>query len=185
MSAKRVVLICGALISALLTSACGSLNSYPAAPQVAASPDHRYRIGPLDTLNIVVWRNPELSTTVSVRPDGRISTPLVEDMQAVGKTPTQLARDLEAALANGAAASPAVIAVCTKPGRTMSTDAPEPSSASDRPWANPSSPALVDPYTKLALRTRSPATDDSTTSVPWPWARRRRATGRQVVTAAV
>lgn len=60
----------------------------------------QYLIGPGDNLEIAVWRNPELSRTVPVRPDGRISTPLVEDMQAVGKTPTQLARDLEAALGN-------------------------------------------------------------------------------------
>lgn len=58
-----------------------------------------YRIGPGDTLEVFVWRNPEISTTVQVRPDGMISTPLVEDMVAVGKTPTQLARDIEEVLA--------------------------------------------------------------------------------------
>ena len=57
-----------------------------------------YRIGPGDTLDVFVWRNPEISTTVEVRPDGMISTPLVEDMVAVDKTPTQLARDMEAVL---------------------------------------------------------------------------------------
>lgn len=60
----------------------------------------QYLIGPGDQLDIFVWRNPELSVSIPVRPDGRISTPLVEDMPAVGKTPTQLARDMEAALAN-------------------------------------------------------------------------------------
>lgn len=58
-----------------------------------------YVIGPGDTLNVFVWRNPEISVTVPVRPDGMISTPLVEDMVAVGKTPTELARDIEAVLA--------------------------------------------------------------------------------------
>ena len=58
-----------------------------------------YRIGPGDTLRVFVWRNAEISTTVQVRPDGMISTPLVEDMIAVGKTPTQLARDMEVVLA--------------------------------------------------------------------------------------
>ncbi len=58
-----------------------------------------YLIGPGDTLNIFVWRNPDLSTAVPVRPDGRITIPLVEDLQASGKTPTQLARDIEKALA--------------------------------------------------------------------------------------
>lgn len=58
-----------------------------------------YRIGPGDQIQIYVWRNPELSASVPVRPDGRISTPLVEDMTAVGKSPSQLARDIEAVLA--------------------------------------------------------------------------------------
>ncbi len=62
----------------------------------ASSPD--YLIGPLDQLDVFVWRAPELSTKVTVRPDGRISTPLVEDMIAAGKTPTQLATDLEGEL---------------------------------------------------------------------------------------
>jgi len=58
-----------------------------------------YVIGPGDSLQVFVWRNPELSTTVPVRPDGKISTPLVEDMVAVGKSPAQLARDIEKVLA--------------------------------------------------------------------------------------
>lgn len=58
-----------------------------------------YRIGPGDELQVFIWRNPEISAKVPVRPDGRISTPLVEDMVAVGKTPTQLARDIEKVLA--------------------------------------------------------------------------------------
>lgn len=61
-----------------------------------AAPD--YLIGPLDQLEVFVWRAPELSTKVTVRPDGRISTPLVEDMVASGKTPTQLSQDLEKSL---------------------------------------------------------------------------------------
>ena len=54
-----------------------------------------YLIGSGDQLNIFVWRNTEISAVIPVRPDGRISTPLVEDMVAVGKTPTRLARDIE------------------------------------------------------------------------------------------
>lgn len=57
-----------------------------------------YLIGPGDTLNIVVWRNAELSAEVPVRPDGRISTPLVDDMRASGKTPSQLGADMEVVL---------------------------------------------------------------------------------------
>jgi len=81
----------------LLLSACAS-NSYPPAPASAATSEYRYLIGPLDTVNIIVWRNPELSLVVPVRPDGKISTPLVEDLQAIGRNPTDLARDIEKAL---------------------------------------------------------------------------------------
>lgn len=55
-----------------------------------------YRIGSGDVLNVFVWRNPELTVEIPVRPDGKISVPLIEDMAAAGKTPTQLARDIEA-----------------------------------------------------------------------------------------
>jgi len=58
-----------------------------------------YVIGPGDSLQIFVWRNEELSANVAVRPDGKISTPLVEDVVAVGKTPSQLAREIETILA--------------------------------------------------------------------------------------
>jgi polysaccharide biosynthesis/export protein len=78
--------------------------SVPAAPAVTPAPQPdivrpNYLIGPGDTLQVFVWRNPELTTTVPVRPDGKISTPLVEDLVAVGKTPSQLARDIEIVLA--------------------------------------------------------------------------------------
>lgn len=69
----------------------------PVVPAASVTPD--YVIGPGDTLNVFVWRNPELTVTVPVRPDGKISTPLVEDMVAVGKTPAELGRDIEAVLA--------------------------------------------------------------------------------------
>jgi polysaccharide export outer membrane protein len=71
---------------------------YPAAPVNVASPDYNYLIGPLDTLQISVWRNPDLSTTVPVRPDGKVSVPLVEDLPVLGKNATQLARDIEKAM---------------------------------------------------------------------------------------
>ena len=70
-----------------------------AAPAAAAAVGPDYRIGPGDSLQIYVWQNPDLSVTVPVRQDGRISTPLVEDMLAAGKTPSQLARDIETVLA--------------------------------------------------------------------------------------
>ena len=79
--------------SALIFTGCAS--NYPAAPASAASENYNYVIGPGDNVNIKVWRNPELSMSVPVRPDGRITGPLVEDLVAMGKTPTALARDME------------------------------------------------------------------------------------------
>jgi polysaccharide biosynthesis/export protein len=71
----------------------------PTVPAPIAEVPADYRIGPGDTLKVYVFQNDELSATVPVRPDGKISTPLVEDMIAVGKSPSQLARDIEKSLA--------------------------------------------------------------------------------------
>jgi polysaccharide export outer membrane protein len=76
--------------------ATGAHAQDPAAANRAPGSD--YIIGPGDTLAVFVWRQPELSVTIPVRPDGRISTPLVEDLVAVGKTPTQLADEIEGKL---------------------------------------------------------------------------------------
>lgn len=76
-----------------------TIGAKPDAP-AASVVGSEYIIGPGDSLQIFVWRNAELSATVPVRPDGKISTPLVEDMIAVGKTPSKLARDIEAVLAD-------------------------------------------------------------------------------------
>jgi polysaccharide export outer membrane protein len=84
---------------ALLLAACATTPPYPPAPGTLAGVDYNYHIGPADTVNVIVWRNPELSMSVPVRPDGRITTPLIEDLEAMNKTPTQLARDMEQALA--------------------------------------------------------------------------------------
>ena len=75
---------------------CGTVYSPLAEP--GRSVDTPYLVGPGDTLNVVVWRSPELSMLVPVRPDGKITTPLVEDLQASGKTATQIAREIEQAL---------------------------------------------------------------------------------------
>jgi polysaccharide export outer membrane protein len=92
-----------------------------AAPQAPAESKvgNDYVIGPGDTLQIFVWRNPELSTTVPVRPDGKISTPLVEDMVAVGKTPSLLARDIEKVLAEYVR-SPQINVIVTQPASAFS-----------------------------------------------------------------
>jgi polysaccharide biosynthesis/export protein len=90
------------VLFALCVSAIGAMTGcasrYPAAPTSAMTSDYKYLIGPGDMVNIVVWRNPELSQSVPVRPDGKITTPLVEDLQAMGKDPSTLARDIEKAL---------------------------------------------------------------------------------------
>lgn len=90
-------------MGAMLLSGCigGGRPELPPASGAIASrevPSEEYVIGPLDQLQIFVWRNPELSAEVQVRPDGRITTPLISDMPAVGKTPAMLADDLKYAL---------------------------------------------------------------------------------------
>jgi polysaccharide biosynthesis/export protein len=86
------------LMALAVLAACSGRPTLPPAKAVGYDPSPDYFIGPLDTLNIFVWRNPELSETLPVRPDGRISIPLIEDLPAAGKTPTQLARDIEGRL---------------------------------------------------------------------------------------
>jgi polysaccharide export outer membrane protein len=89
----------------------------PAPAQYDASSD--YIIGPGDTIQVFVWRNPELSVSVPVRPDGKVSTPLVEDMVAVGKTPSQLARAIEERLSEYLR-SPQVNIIVTNPQSAFS-----------------------------------------------------------------
>lgn len=87
----------GPAIASLALVGCAS-GKYPPAPKSVASPTYNYIIGPGDTLTINVWRNPDLSMSVPVRPDGKISVPLVEDLVCIGKDSTSLARDIEKAL---------------------------------------------------------------------------------------
>ncbi|PHQ72043.1 MAG: sugar ABC transporter substrate-binding protein [Sneathiella sp.] len=84
---------------ALLISACAAQNEAATSAPSTLSDTAEYIIGPEDELDVFVWQNPDLSVTVPVRPDGRISTPLVDDMVAASKTSQQLARDLEKVLA--------------------------------------------------------------------------------------
>jgi polysaccharide export outer membrane protein len=90
-------------LAAVLLSGCVGGGGRPELPPASAlagreTPSEEYIIGPMDQLNIFVWRNAELSTKVQVRPDGRITVPLISDMPAVGKTPAMLADDLKYAL---------------------------------------------------------------------------------------
>jgi len=90
------VLMFGAIA---LMAGCGSTGSSVHELPWKSAADYEYIIGPGDQLEIFVWRNPELTQTVPVRPDGKISVPLVEDLPAAGKTATQLGREIEHALA--------------------------------------------------------------------------------------
>jgi polysaccharide export outer membrane protein len=110
------------VLSPLIVS-CASAPTPAPAPTPASTPTpasaeaktpDNYIIGPGDSLEVFVWRNAELSVTVPVRPDGKISTPLVEDMVAVGKTPPQLARDMEKVLSTYVR-EPKVNIIVTKP----------------------------------------------------------------------
>lgn len=83
----------------LALAGCATKAPAPSAAAMAQAAPADYLIGPGDAVNIIVWRNPEVSMSVPVRPDGKITTPLVEDLPAAGKTSTELARDIEKALA--------------------------------------------------------------------------------------
>ena len=96
------LIFCPAMLGflAALLSGCAGFSSgkYPPAPAAAATSDYNYIVGAGDSLNIIVWRNPELSMSVPVRPDGKLSTPLVDELVVQGKTSIEIARDVEKAL---------------------------------------------------------------------------------------
>ncbi|KQT33516.1 polysaccharide export protein [Sphingomonas sp. Leaf412] len=98
-----VSLVAATMLSGMLSGCGGGAGGRPELPAATfvatkEQPGEEYVIGPLDSLQIFVWRNPELSSKVQVRPDGRITTPLIADMPAVGKTPAMLAADMKLAL---------------------------------------------------------------------------------------
>lgn len=88
----------GLILTAFVTTGC-SVNKLPEATTRASLTtnvnDYQYLIGPGDNLTIFVWRNPEISGTFIVRPDGKLTTSLVEDIEVSGRTPSMLARQLE------------------------------------------------------------------------------------------
>lgn len=90
------------LLTTILFSGCSSNPTLPSATLHQSATknidSYKYLIGPGDVLNIFVWRNPEVSGTFVVRPDGMITTSLVEDIEVSGKTPTELARSIETTL---------------------------------------------------------------------------------------
>ena len=93
MRALRIAML--AALAAALAGCAGFGRSHPPAPASASMQDYNYIIGPGDSVNIIVWRNPELSLSVPVRPDGKVSTPLVDELVAAGRTPVELAREIE------------------------------------------------------------------------------------------
>jgi polysaccharide export outer membrane protein len=97
----RFAALLGTLAGGIALTGCASQgDAYPELPQATGDAQYstRYRIAPGDNVQIFVWRNPEVSTSVPVRPDGLLSAPLLEEVPAAGKTPAELARDLEAEL---------------------------------------------------------------------------------------
>lgn len=84
-----------AALAAALVAGCSAFGEKPEPLPAPKAYEYDYIIGPGDGLNIFVWRNPDVSTSATVRPDGKISVPLVEDLVAAGKTPSQLAREIE------------------------------------------------------------------------------------------
>ncbi|MCB1858614.1 MAG: polysaccharide export protein [Gammaproteobacteria bacterium] len=87
----------GLLFSGLVLAGCATKSTYPQLPESQGNAQFstNYRIGPGDSVQIFVWRNPDVSTTVTVRPDGFLTAPLLEDLPAAEKTPTELAREIE------------------------------------------------------------------------------------------
>ena len=102
-SERRAVVAVPLLALAALVVGCASDRPSYSADEINTRQEARtaqYAIGPGDSLQIFVWDHEDLSTEVLVRPDGKISTPLVEDLQAAGKSPTELARDIEVMLSD-------------------------------------------------------------------------------------
>jgi len=85
----------GLPLSIVLLAGCGGPPQLTQEEDVSVPSDYTYIIGPGDSINIFVWGNPDISTTATVRPDGKITIPLAEDLPASGKTPSQLARVME------------------------------------------------------------------------------------------
>jgi polysaccharide export outer membrane protein len=92
-------ILVGLTIVGGLAACAAPSGNHPPAPAEAGNADYTYIIGAGDSINIVVWRNPELSMSVPVRPDGKIAAPLVDELVAQGKTSVQLAREIEVVLA--------------------------------------------------------------------------------------
>jgi len=96
-ASMRRVLAAAAMVSTAWLTGCATAD-LPPAPANAEVDNYSYIIGPGDTINVVVWRNPELSTATPVRPDGKIAAPLVDELKVAGKNSIEVARDIEKVL---------------------------------------------------------------------------------------
>lgn len=94
---RSLILAVGVVIQVAVLAACTQRETAPAMVETPEVPP-MYQIGAGDSMTIFVWRNAELTTSVTVRPDGRISVPLIDDLYAEGKTPSELAREIETKL---------------------------------------------------------------------------------------
>ena len=97
-AARRGLSALGLVGAVVVLAGCAGGGNLPPAPAQANATDYTYLIGAGDTVNIIVWRNPELSMSVPVRPDGKVAAPLVDEVMAQGKTSVELARDIEKVL---------------------------------------------------------------------------------------
>ena len=93
--ARRFARWLAVCIGAYILSGCAGSNNFPPAPVSGSTQDYTYIVGPGDNINIIVWRNPEISMSVPIRPDGKFSTPLLDELVAHGKTPVQISREIE------------------------------------------------------------------------------------------
>lgn len=96
---KKNIARASVVLAIVAMAGCSGTPTYPPAPERTGQFDWNYLVGPGDSISVFVWRNPEVSGSFPVRPDGKMTMNLIEDLQASGKTPTQLARDIEKALA--------------------------------------------------------------------------------------
>jgi polysaccharide biosynthesis/export protein len=97
MNLSKVMFVLSLLVASIIAG-CANTPVAPPAPAVLTLTEYKYLIGPGDILSVIVWQNPDLSTSVPVRPDGRITISLVEDLVAAGKDPTMVAREIERAM---------------------------------------------------------------------------------------
>jgi polysaccharide export outer membrane protein len=113
MNAQQICARLGAFAVVMLIAACAGQPELAPASTAQRGPSEPYRIGPGDTLRVFVWGNPGLSDEVPVRPDGRVSIPLLEDVDAAGKTPSELGREIEQQL-SAFVADPLVTVIVTE-----------------------------------------------------------------------